>query len=170
NQANANAGPDQTICQGETATLVASGGGNYAWSNLLTGASINVSPIATTTYTVTVTDGNGCTDTDQVTVFVGSLNVPNIPNQTICLGESATLVASGGGNYAWNNAQTSASITVSPNSTTTYTVTVTDNNGCTDVESATVTVSQANANAGPNQAICLGESTTLTATGGGNYA
>ena len=58
----ANAGPDQNLCLGSSATLNASGGAFYLWNTatLQTTAQISVSPIQTTTYTVTVADANGC--------------------------------------------------------------------------------------------------------------
>ena len=167
--ANANAGPDQTICLGEGAQLSASGGVSYSWSNGQNTSNIFVSPTTTTTYTVTVTDAQGCTDTDQVTVFVSSVTANAGPDQTICLGESATLTASGGSSYQWSNGQSTASITVSPNTTTTYTVTVTNAQGCTDTDNVTVFVGTANANAGPDQTICLGEGAQLSASGGVTY-
>jgi len=181
-----NAGPDVSICLGQSTTLTASAaGGNgsytYTWSNGLgAGASHTVSPAATTTYTVTVTDGNGCTDTDQVTVTVNGQPLVNAGTDiTICSGTSTTLTATttgGDGNYtyAWDNGLGSgASHTVSPLATTTYTVTVTDGTGCTDTDQVTVTVNgNPTADAGPDVAICAGESTDLTASalgGGGNY-
>ncbi len=45
-------------------------GGVYVWNTGQTGSSITVDPIATTTYTVTLTDPNGCTAVGQVTVQV----------------------------------------------------------------------------------------------------
>lgn len=67
----ANAGSDKTICRGESVLLTASGGTAYTWSTGATSASITVSPTETTTYSVTVVDGNQCqaTDTVQVTVL-----------------------------------------------------------------------------------------------------
>ena len=72
-----NAGADEDICSGfGTTTLMASavnGDGNYtySWSNGLgNGATKSVTPISTTTYMVTVTDGNGCSDTDEIIVTV----------------------------------------------------------------------------------------------------
>ncbi|MBX2928479.1 MAG: gliding motility-associated C-terminal domain-containing protein [Saprospiraceae bacterium] len=59
-----------TICAGQPATLTASGGASYQWSNNATGASISVSPNATTSYIVTVTGVDGCLDTASVTVNV----------------------------------------------------------------------------------------------------
>lgn len=76
----ANAGADQTICEGENATLTASGGSTYSWApaTLLTDATI-ADPVTiitqTTDFAVTVTDGNGCKAIDQVTINVNQLPV-----------------------------------------------------------------------------------------------
>ncbi len=64
----ANAGLDQTICNWDTITLTASGGETYLWNTQDTTEYINVYPDVTTTYTVTVTDINGCTDYDEIVV------------------------------------------------------------------------------------------------------
>jgi gliding motility-associated-like protein len=73
------AGPDYTINAGETVTLTATGNGTMVWNNGDVTAT-TVSPTVQTTYTVTLTDANGCTDTDQATVFIaldcGDLFVP----------------------------------------------------------------------------------------------
>ena len=63
-----NAGSDQTVCKGENVTLTASGAQTYSWNNgVLDGVAFSP-PLGTTTYTVTGTDGNGCTDTDDIVV------------------------------------------------------------------------------------------------------
>ncbi len=69
----ANAGEDKTICEGGTATLTASGGGSYLWSNGQAGPSIQVFPVVTTKYWVRVTDGAGAFSTDTVVVVVNPL-------------------------------------------------------------------------------------------------
>jgi len=92
----ANAGGNQAICNGASASLnaVASGGApgyTYSWDNGLgAGASHVVSPAITTTYTVTVTDLNGCTATDNVVVTVHTL-----PSGTITSTNSACGVSTG---------------------------------------------------------------------------
>uniref|UniRef100_UPI003D6B69F5 GEVED domain-containing protein n=1 Tax=Lewinella sp. TaxID=2004506 RepID=UPI003D6B69F5 len=79
-----NAGADETICAGESVNLVAvSNGGaspyTFSWNNGLgNGATKSVSPTSTTTYVVTVTDANGCTDTDEVVVTVNANPLVNI--------------------------------------------------------------------------------------------
>jgi uncharacterized repeat protein (TIGR03803 family) len=162
-----------TLCAGKTATLTASGGGTYLWSTGGTIAAIQVTPLTTTTYTVSITNSNGCTNTVSKTITVLPAPVAGISgNLTICQGQSTTLTASGGGTYKWSNFLTSSSITVTPSSTTTYSVTVTNADGCTAQKSVTVIV---NLNptatiAGSNpKSICPGTSETLVASGGVSY-
>ncbi len=169
----ANAGVDQNICKGSSATLTAIGGATYLWSTGETTASIKVTPDVTTTYTVTAYDGTGKnSDTDDVKVTVNPLPTVDAGNNiTISSGESATLTATGATTYEWSTGATGASITVSPTATKTYTVTGTTN-GCEATDKVTVTVKSTTkvvAKAGPDQNICNGSSTTLTATGGDTY-
>lgn len=84
---NANAGSDQTICQGECATIgtyILQKGVSYNWSanGTYVGSGINISvcPQATTTYTLTATNNlTGCSNTDQVVVTI----LPNEPRFNI---------------------------------------------------------------------------------------
>ncbi|MEZ4915286.1 MAG: hypothetical protein R2798_14645 [Chitinophagales bacterium] len=105
----ASAGTDQSICQGESTQLTATGGISYAWSPA-TGldnpniANPTASPTSTTTYTVSVTDENGCTDSDEVTISI----LPN-PSVTIaeqlsyenCTYGSAAITATENANYTY---------------------------------------------------------------------
>lgn len=166
----ADAGVDVSICEGESTTLVASGGDTYLWSTGATTASINVSPGSTTTYSVTATS-NGCSSNDSVDVTVNAIPTANAgADVTICDGDSTTLTATGGDAYLWSTGATTESINVSPTSTTTYSVTATQN-GCTSLaDDVIVTVNPTPiANAGPDITIDEGNSTTLSATGGGTY-
>ena len=132
-----------TICSGASTTLTASGASGFTWSgNLGINASVMVSPTSTTPYTVTVTDSNGCTDTETSTVTVNSLPVASISGDlTVCSGENTTLTATGGTSYQWNGTLgTNAAIIVSPTSSTTYSVTVTDANNCISAASVTVQI------------------------------
>jgi hypothetical protein len=140
----------ETICAGSSATLTATSDANspiYLWSpNAETTASITVSPVSTTTYTVTVTDGvTGCANSGSGTVTVNPLPTVSVNSETVSPGGSATLTATTGASspgYLWSpGAETTASITVSPTSTATYTVTVTDGTtSCANSGSGTVTV------------------------------
>jgi len=165
------AGLDQTICEGESVVLTAAAtNGSITWSNGATTASITVSPTNTTTYTVTV-NSNGCFASDDVTVTVNALAIADAGNDiTIVNGESATLTASGGSVYNWSTGETTSSIVVNPTSDTTYSVIVSNVSGCSSEDTVNVIVVGAIvAYAGEDVSICLGESTTLTASGGFNY-
>lgn len=166
---DANAGADKTICDGETATLTASGGDTYLWNTGETTATITVNPNITTTYTVEVSNAIS-TGTDDVTVYVNE--IPNVDagnDETINLGEYVTLSATGADTYLWSNGATQPNIAVSPQQTTDYYVTGYKNN-CSDVAQVRVTVENVvNANAGKDQIICNGDTATLTASGGDEY-
>lgn len=159
----ASAGAPQSVCLGGSVTLIGSGGITYQWNTGATTDVISVNPPANTTYTVTVTDANGCTATAQVNVTVNPLPVPVVsPNQSICIGQSVTLNASGGVSYYWNpSGNTTGSITVTPSTSTTYAVNVTDINGCTGTGFVNVTVNPLPVVSLQNAFVCAGQSITL---------
>lgn len=168
---SANITGNTTICQGLSTTLTVSGGKTYSWSNGSTDSVLVVSPGSTTTYTVTTNIGSCASAAKTITVNVTPAPTATITGNTnICQGQSTTLTVSGGKTYSWSNGSTDSVLVVSPGSSTTYTVT-TNNGSCT---SATKTIS-VNVTAAPtanitgNTTICQGQSTTLTAGGGGTY-
>jgi len=118
---------DVTICGGLSTTLnpvVSPTGGTYAWSNGSAGTEITVSPISTTTYTLSYT-ANGCTATKNITVTVIQNPSASVASSTICFGQSTTLQAlPNGATYLWSNGATTQSILVSPTSSSNYSVTV----------------------------------------------
>src|SRR5690606_4474307 len=134
-------------------------------------------PGVTTTYTVTVTDGNGCQDTDEVTVIVNPLPTADAgADQGVCIDGSVNLSASGGVSYSWAPAATLSDPTIAnpiatPVATTSYTVTVTDSNGCQNYDDVTVTVNPLPViDAGADQTICFSpQVATLTSSGGLSY-
>jgi hypothetical protein len=78
-----NAGSDVIIGKGGGASLSASGGAFYSWSpstglSTISGPLVIASPSTTTTYTVTATDNNGCTSTDDVIVYVVASGVDEL--------------------------------------------------------------------------------------------
>ncbi len=164
----------QAICPGTSAIVTVTNsatGLSYSWSNTTTANPLVVSPTGNTSYTVTVTDGNGCTNTNQVAVILNPVPTANAGSDVaICAGTSTQLSATGGQSYKWNTGPTTAQINVSPATTTQYTVTATNAQGCTDDDQVQVTVKPLPvAGISPDIAICAGTSTQLTATGGGTY-
>jgi gliding motility-associated-like protein len=168
-----NAGADVTHCAGQSTILTATGGSTYSWDNGLgIGNNINVSPVSTTTYIVIGTNAGGCIGTDAITVTVNPIPAVNAgPDVNICNSGSTTLTASGAVSYTWSpGGQNTNSITVSPSSATIYTVSGTSL-GCTSSDDVLVTVSpNAIIDAGPDFAICIAESVTLSASGGVSYS
>jgi len=164
-----------SFCAGGSTTISASGASTYLWSNSLgTNNSVSVSPTTTTTYFVTGTDANNCSDTSKVTITVFPLpTVTLTPSPAlICAGQSSTITAGGGVSYTWNNSLPSAgSNTVYPTVTTTYSVTATNSNNCTNMASTTVTVEQLPtiSISAAADTICIGDVTKLVASGAVTY-
>ena len=162
---------DTAICQNGQATLTASGGQTYQWGTGQTTASITVSPPATTAYTVTVANAEGCTGTATATVQVEALPGLMVTGAAqFCAGGATVLTASGNGTFEWSTGATTASITVSaPGS---YAVTATAANGCAEADTVAVAELPLPAPAVAPAAPFIGcgtTSATLTAHGGGTY-
>jgi len=163
-----------TICSGSNSTLTATMAGGvapytYAWNTAATTSTITVSPAVTTTYTITGTDANGCSNSATVTVNVQTAPVVSItaPTDSLCTGGNVTLTASGVGlTYSWAPiASTNASIVVTPTVTTIYTVIATDAQGCTGSATFTVYLSDGpQVSVSPNISTCGGKAVTLSAS------
>lgn len=185
----ANAGTNQTTCQGQSVSIGSSptGGNTYSWSSspagfTSTSSNPSVTPASTTVYTLTeVITGTGCSASNTVQVTVTPNPVaPTAAGQTICEGATATLTATApGGTYQWYNAasggtllNTGASFTTPVlNSSTTYYVQATSGS-CTGPRTAVnVTVETSPvANAGAGSNICSGSSVSLNGSGGSSYS
>jgi gliding motility-associated-like protein len=168
----ADAGDDASVCSGNSTQLTANGGDTYAWapSAGLDNANINnpvASPTNTTIYFVTITDANGCSDYDSVTVNIFPQPNAFAGNDTsVCESQSVTLSASGGTVYNWSSGETTSSITVSPASTSTYTVTVANSDGCSTTDDVSVSIDPVpvvTLSSDPGNQIYIGQDITITA-------
>jgi gliding motility-associated-like protein len=168
----------ETVCAGTSANLTAvatNPSGTYSWTpGGATTASITVSPSTTTTYIVTY-QVSGCSVTGQGTVTVQPNPILSLANKEICLGNNADLTANttqAGGTFLWTpGGQTAQTITVSPAATQKYYVSY-DLNGCSDNDSVTVTVNGNESITIDDDALCTGESRTITpsvSNTGGTY-
>jgi hypothetical protein len=131
-------------------------------------------PTVTTTYTVT-TSGSCGSVSDEVTITVNpTVQGANAgSDKTICEGWNAVLNGSstGGTDYLWSTGQTTSSISVSPSVSSTYTLVVSNSSGCSQSDEVMVAVnSAATANAGPDPAICSGQTILLNGNGNGSYS
>ncbi|MBN4051238.1 T9SS type A sorting domain-containing protein [bacterium AH-315-M05] len=175
------AGPDKYLCLGDTVQLSVGGGTSFTWTPSTGLSNDTISdPIAfpdtTTTYIVTSDLTGSCSNVDTITVFVvPDYTLSTGPDQTICNGGSAQLIASASPPdayiYKWTpstglNSDTISNPIASPSSTTTYEVTITSSGGCVKTALVTVTVNPVPLYADPvadNVMICAGDSTTLHA-------
>ncbi|MBC7554921.1 MAG: gliding motility-associated C-terminal domain-containing protein [Taibaiella sp.] len=167
-------------CTGGDTVLIAGGAVNYTWApgtalSTTTGTTVTANPSATTTYTITGTDANGCANTAAITVTVNPLPTITIPTATICYGTNTILIASGANTYTWTPAGTlsssaGSSVIATPTDSTSYTVTGTDINGCVNTGIATVYVNPIPAAplvTSPVSYCLMGTSAALTAAGTG---
>jgi large repetitive protein len=151
---------------GIASTTPAGGTGpyTYLWNTSATTQSIsNLSP---NTYTVLVTDSNGCTVTDSTVIN----NIPNLVLNTsqfdnLCNGNSlgtATVAIAGGSppfSYIWSTGDTTNSI--DSLAIGTYTVQVTDSNSCVGNTSVTITEP-------PVLSLNISANTSVSCNGGAN--
>ncbi len=149
------------VCDGSASVSVSGGTSpySYSWSNGATDSSIT--GLCAGTYTVTVTDNNGCQEQDTVTInepldlsaYISAYDYPTCPGD--CDGD-ITVDANGGTlpySYAWSTGDSSQSI--DSLCAGTYYATVIDAHGCQDTVSFTLTEPPAIvSNATPSDALC----------------
>lgn len=180
----------KTICEGEDATLTASGADSYTWQpGALTGATITVKPTTTTTYTVTGKSNTSACGGDAIATALVTVNTKPIiavNDQTICLGESAKLNGSvtggvtggrwigGNGTFTPNRTTMNASYkpTAAEEAAGTISLTLESDEPkapCVkDSKQMTITIVPAvTSDAGPDQTICEGQTVTLSGVFGG---
>jgi gliding motility-associated-like protein len=171
--------PDTTICLGQNLPLLVSGAVNYVWTPPATLANPNTNapvatPTITTTYDVTGTDANGCVSTDSVIVTVNQPVTVSVASasDSVCLGQSVQLIASGAALYTWtpaaglNNASIADPV-ATPSTTTDYQVTGSDNKLCFfDTKNVEVTVfNYPTLTLSANTQILVGSSYQIAGTG-----
>ncbi|OJX34855.1 MAG: hypothetical protein BGO87_08910 [Flavobacteriia bacterium 40-80] len=145
---NSNGGVDISV-SGGTAPY------SYSWSD--GSASQNLTGVPAGTYTVTVTDDNGCTATNGAGTTITTASSPVVTVGTVT---TATCGNSNGGinisisggtapySYSWSDGSVAQNLTGVPAGT--YTVTVTDDNGCTATNGTGTTVPDVSGGGAPN--------------------
>jgi hypothetical protein len=136
-----------TLCEGETSTLTATGGSVYLWSNSVNGPINVITPPATTVYFVTVSADSlsaQCVITKSIQVLVN-------PNPTVtasastytnCAGEQVSFLGTGATTYTWSNGVPGPAINVTPMVVGNLTLVLngTDPNGCKDSDTVLVAI------------------------------
>jgi hypothetical protein len=141
--------------------------GNYLIENLKAG-----------TYTIIVTDGNGCTASIQTSVPLANVPFPNAhSNSPLCAGHSVNLFASGGATYSWTGPLNFTSTLSNPLiagasslNTGTYHVEVTNQNGCSATDSVEVVVTSNFVPVANADSVCAGSDLHLSVSQGLNYS
>lgn len=156
-----------TYCPGDTLLLTANTASSYLWSNGATTKEINLTGIGT--YTVTVSNTNGCTkSSNPFTITTGNCQpaavITIIGNTVFCDGDSCVLNATAGMSfYLWSNGATTSSIDVKKSGV--YFVTVTNSLGFTS-QSSSVTIVKNNRPtaqiAATVDSLCPGQTSTLS--------
>lgn len=126
-----------TLCQQEQVVLTAQGNDivQYAWSSGSSDSTITTNTAAT--YSVTLTDSAGCTDTDSANIVESNINIPRIQGTIIAADATTTTLSTteAYSYYSWSNGSEEAQITVG---TGIYSVTVSNESGCSATTSAIV--------------------------------
>ncbi len=158
-----NLGPDTALCDGLSVDLdAANAGSTYDWSTNETTQIITVT--TTNNYSVTVTDGNGCQNSDDINVTFNPLPVIDLGvDQTVCENQVVVLDAGNAGAiFNWSTTENTQSIIA--NNTDTYWVEVTNQFNCTSTDTVDVTIiTHPIVDLGPDTALCHGESLMLIA-------
>ncbi|GAB4477534.1 MAG: hypothetical protein OHK0057_27350 [Thermoflexibacter sp.] len=206
NSPTASAGEDKKICSGSSVIIggspTAVGGSETGYTYLWTPSDgldnpnipnpqVSLTEAGVYVYTVTVTDSEGCTDTDEMSLTVYSLPIANAGvDSRVCatlplvIGGSPSAVGGSGGGYSYqwtpetglsNPFVSNPTLILSSSGTYKYTLLITDGNGCQDTDEVTITVDELPiADAGTDKSICANSPVLLggiqTARGGsGNY-
>lgn len=123
----------QTICSGLSATLTASNPGSIGWNTGATTNSIVVSPASSTCYTATGTNANGCSAGTLHCVNVlpsPSISITASNSNTVCLGSSVLLTATGAPFVTWSTGAVSNTISLLPSTSTLISASSTGTNSC----------------------------------------
>lgn len=168
------------VCDGSITANASGGTGPYTYAWLPGGQTTQtISSLCAGTYTVTVTDANNCTYTQQYTVtepavLTASASFTNVTCYGTCNG-TASVSPSGGTTpygYNWSSGQGTSSVAnLCPS---TYSVTITDANGCTAQQQVTITeptalISSITHTDASCYGVCDGTSTVTASGGTGAY-
>jgi len=175
---NARIEGDTVVCPGAITGMGAqlSIPGNFLWSNGSNSQSTYAIPIATSTYSLTITGNNGCTETLYHTIQVTNNYSDSISGQkNLCLGDTSTLLSCTpvlGATYLWSNGSlTNTSNFIFSNSINPISVLITLHGGCSILVKDTIRIHNnlsIPSISGAGQ-LCEGDSALLNLAGGIQY-
>ncbi len=145
------------MCPSNTLQLNALGGSSYSWNgpngftSTLANPSINnIGQANIGSYTVIVTDLNGCSASASTSISLSSITATASNTGPYLVGQTIQLSATGGSTYKWSGPNGFTSTSANPNipnallnASGIYTV-IANDNGCTDTKTTSVVVSGTN--------------------------
>ncbi len=161
-----------SICKGASATIEVTGASSYSWNNNLPdGNTQEVSPMETTVYTVSGSNGD-CSANMDITIEV--VEYPQISFEgltNVCAGEQVELTAFGAETYDWNNgASLDDTYQFTAENTTSFDLSA-SNGECTVSQTIDVLVKPTpELTVSLDTSLCFGDSTTLTVSGADAYS
>jgi hypothetical protein len=130
-------GADVVQCAGSVMFDAQNAGSTYLWSDGSTTQTITVSTSGT--YSVVVTDANGCMNSDTVMATINALPIVDLGSDVTQCGGTVTLDAQNvGSTYLWSDASVNQTLVVS--TTGNYFCSVTDANGCSSSDTVMITI------------------------------
>lgn len=168
--------PQTSLCAGNSIGLTGSGANSYTWLPVnINGNFLLATPATSTSYTLVGMNGNGCKNTQSISIQVFPVPVLSISvsSHSICSGNSSTVSAFGAQTYTWLPGNLSGSAQVlSPNVTTPYFIIGRNAQGCTSNTNVILNVVQTPSLSiyALTSSVCAGSSTTLSGVGANSYS
>jgi hypothetical protein len=161
-------GNDTTQCGGSVTFGAGNSGSTYLWNDASTAQTFTATQSGTVD--VLVTDANGCSNTDTVTVVINTLPVVNLGNDIVQCGGTVTLDAgANAASYLWSDATTAQTLTVTASAN--ITVIITDVNNCIASDTVSVAINSVPVvNLGNDVSQCGGTVTLDAGNAGSNFA
>lgn len=140
------------VCIGSPVTLSGAGALTYSWSGGISDGVAFFPSVGSTTYTLSGTDANNCSNTATRVVTAYPLPAVGISaspaSVSVCAGSTVILIGTGAASYFWSTGSTTSAITLVPAITETITVTGTDANSCTNTATKIVIAENCNPGTG----------------------
>ncbi|MES2515247.1 MAG: gliding motility-associated C-terminal domain-containing protein [Bacteroidota bacterium] len=169
------------ICSGNSSVITPGGASTYTLLNSgATGTSFNVSPTATTTYSIIGASASSCPGTNTITTTITvnttpTVGITSVSNPTLCSGNPSVITPGGASTYTLlNSGATGTSFTVNPTATTTYSIVGISSSSCPSTNTITTTITVGTTptvaiSSVSSPVICSGNSSVITPGGASTY-
>ncbi|HQQ93600.1 MAG TPA: T9SS type A sorting domain-containing protein [Bacteroidia bacterium] len=157
-----------SICSGKVFTMTPGGAVTYTFFN----GSSTVSPVVSTSYSVTGTSSLGCVSPTPAISNVTVVPLPNVlinGTNNVCYNSTTTLTASGALTYSWSTGATGSVVAVTPTASNTYSVVGVANTGCSNVTAQAINVIPLPVISAASGAVCPGNSYVISPSGALTY-